>query len=137
MTSRANVGILLEPLLSAQTEGEFFIRVCSMLQHRDIKGFKCSTELQIGPDEGRPHFKFTYYMVIGHRHEGRLGYVRQPVWVFTLWADGTLTWDALHFEGGLDHDTFETFRTTHWVGLAEIKRALSQLNAWLPEQTVS
>ncbi|MHB8628883.1 MAG: hypothetical protein ACYDBJ_15770 [Aggregatilineales bacterium] len=121
-----------QAVLNAQTENELFIRISAFLQDRDLAGFKCSSAFEIVGAMPCPSFKFTYFMVIGHPYRDGIGWFRQPVWVFTLAADGRLTWDAMHFKEPIDYDKYKTFTQRRIVGLENIKCALRDLNGWLP-----
>jgi hypothetical protein len=86
----------LDQLLEAKTESEFFIRMCALLPDHRIGEIKCSTELLtlLHP----PALELTFFMVLPHVDGQNIGYARDKVWVFTLYADGRLFWQIAHYE---------------------------------------
>src|SRR5258708_31199438 len=87
-------------LLEAKTESEFFIRMCALLPVHRINGIKCATELVTLTQEERPGLELTFFMVLPHAREGEegTGIARDKVWVFTLYADGSLSWQVAHYK---------------------------------------
>ncbi len=114
----------IDVLLEAATDREFFINVCSLLENYSLPGMKSSSELKIVRAQGRRSaFQFTLYVVLGHPYHGTVGYTRDEVWVFTLYADGELTWKVANYVL-LDQDLYSEPEYMIVRGLDNIKEHL-------------
>src|SRR5712692_5896870 len=88
----------LDDLLETTTEAEFFIRMCALLDHYRFQGIISSTALVLLNDTAHPGLEFSLSMVLPHADGEVTGWGINKVWVFTLYADGVLSWRIAHYE---------------------------------------
>ncbi len=118
--------VTLQDLLAMPTEGQFFVLLCTALKDYHVENTKCSTELA-QHTQPCPHLEFTLYAVLGHPYNGNIGYTRDKLSVFRLYAHGLLSWEAYHFEQ-IEPGVYGSPHQTITTRLEAIKHALQPAN---------
>ena len=119
------MALSFENLLNTKNESDFFITVCTLLKNYHRPGIKCSTELVVGSGLARPYLEVSLYMVLGLQTEKNIGYTREKVWTFRLYADSELSWESVQFKA-VGPDRYVSSQIVITTGLENIKQALQQ-----------
>ncbi len=132
----------MRDLLAAQTETEFFIRMCALLKHYHLKDIKSLTELVTLSTSPRLALELTLSLLLPHAHGQAIGWSYDNVWTFTLYADGTLSWRFAHFDKAGDQG-LSTPTYSQLEGLEVIQQRLRETSGemlphdFLPASVVS